>query len=112
MNTGLNIPSGWMFEDPFDNLATVAELEVPYLITHGSEDTYIMPEHGKRVFDAANEPKELYYVPGAAHGGSHLDAPDEYAGRGGRLAQRVSLSRDKALLCPHLQASSPWARPV
>jgi fermentation-respiration switch protein FrsA (DUF1100 family) len=79
LNTGLNIPSGWMFEDPFDNLATVAQLDVPYLITHGTEDTYIMPEHSERVFEAANEPKELYYVPGATHGGSHLDAPDEYA---------------------------------
>lgn len=79
LNTGLNIPSGWMFEDPFDNLGTVAQLNVPYLITHGAEDTYIAPEHSKRVYEAANEPKELYLVPGGTHGGSHLDAPEEYA---------------------------------
>ena len=79
LNTGLNIPSGWMFNDPFDNLTAVSQLDVPYLITHGEEDTYIVPEHGKRVYQAANEPKELYLVPGGTHGDTHEDAPEEYA---------------------------------
>lgn len=91
LNTGLNIPSGWMFNDPFDNLATVAQIQdVPYLITHGSEDTYIMPEHAKRVYEAANEPKELYFVPGGTHGDSHLDAPEEYQEKvGGWLSEHL-----------------------
>jgi fermentation-respiration switch protein FrsA (DUF1100 family) len=38
-------------------------------ITVGTEDTLTPPEMAKALFQDANQPKELYLVPGADHNG-------------------------------------------
>jgi pimeloyl-ACP methyl ester carboxylesterase len=39
----------------------------PLLIVHGDKDLYFPPEHARQLYMAANEPKELWLVPGMAH---------------------------------------------
>lgn len=46
---------------------TVAELNVPLLVIHGERDQLVPTEQGRAIFAAANEPKQLYTVPGAGH---------------------------------------------
>jgi fermentation-respiration switch protein FrsA (DUF1100 family) len=53
----------------FDNLSKVSSIQVPVFITVGTEDTLTPPEMAKALFQHANQPKELYLVPGADHYG-------------------------------------------
>jgi pimeloyl-ACP methyl ester carboxylesterase len=40
---------------------------VPLLIVHGDQDHYFPPEHARQLYMAANEPKELWLIPGMGH---------------------------------------------
>ncbi len=53
----------------------------PLLIIYGELDDYLPPDHPQRLFDAANEPKELWLAPGSAHAMARLDHPREYVQR-------------------------------
>lgn len=56
--------------EPLDEILvaeTVAELDVPLLVIHGEQDQLVPTEQGRAIFAAANEPKQLYTVPGAGH---------------------------------------------
>lgn len=79
LNFGMDNPDGWLFEDAFDNAGAASQLEVPYLILHGADDSYIKPEHAEIVYEAANEPKRLFLVPGADHAESATEHTDTYA---------------------------------
>src|SRR5580658_2356439 len=53
---------------------------VPLLVVHGDRDGYFPVDHAQRIFDAAEEPKELWIVPGFGHAES---------GAGPQLIERV-----------------------
>ena len=52
-------------ESPVEVAGRIAP--VPLLIVHGDRDTYFSLEHPEALYAAANEPKELWVVPGFAH---------------------------------------------
>ncbi|HJN72733.1 MAG TPA: alpha/beta hydrolase [Myxococcota bacterium] len=77
-NAGVAIPRPWMFEGEWDATAAAAKLdEVPYLVIHGAEDTYVRTEHARWLYAAAVEPKSLWLVPGGDHGPAS-DSPRHY----------------------------------
>jgi hypothetical protein len=53
--------------DRFPNLRHIREVECPVLVIHGTEDEVIAPWHGRRLFEAAPDPKQLLWVEGAGH---------------------------------------------
>jgi fermentation-respiration switch protein FrsA (DUF1100 family) len=53
----------------FDNLSKIDSVRVPVFITVGTEDTLTPPEMANALFQHANQPKQLYLVPGADHNG-------------------------------------------
>lgn len=50
----------------------------PILLIHGQEDEIVPARHAAMLFDAADEPKELWLVPGATHVGARMEDPDAY----------------------------------
>ncbi|MCA9897533.1 MAG: alpha/beta hydrolase [Ardenticatenaceae bacterium] len=46
---------------------TVTQLTMPLLLVHGEQDRLVPLAQGQAIFAAANEPKQLYTVPGAGH---------------------------------------------
>jgi pimeloyl-ACP methyl ester carboxylesterase len=50
---------------PDDAAALVAP--IPLLIVHGDKDQFFPVDHAERIYAAANEPKELWIVPGFGH---------------------------------------------
>jgi fermentation-respiration switch protein FrsA (DUF1100 family) len=46
----------------YDNLSNIAQANAPVLIVHSTDDEIIPFEHGKRLFEAAKEPKEFLQV--------------------------------------------------
>jgi hypothetical protein len=45
----------------------VTRIHIPLLLMHGTADPLIRPSYAHQVFDRANEPKELWMIPGATH---------------------------------------------
>jgi hypothetical protein len=62
----------------YDNLSRVRELGVPLLMVHGSRDSLVPIEQGRRVFEAAPEPKEFCVVPGAGHNDLYSVGGEDY----------------------------------
>jgi fermentation-respiration switch protein FrsA (DUF1100 family) len=53
----------------------------PILLTHGTLDEIVPLRHARLLFAAAEEPKELWIVPGAHHVGARDEDPDGYFDR-------------------------------
>ncbi len=48
-------------------LRDVAALHIPLLFLHGSDDSFVRYQYSKRLYDQANEPKDMLIVPRAHH---------------------------------------------
>jgi fermentation-respiration switch protein FrsA (DUF1100 family) len=53
--------------DKFRNIDKIKEVQCPILIIHGKDDRIVPFWHGKKLFEAANEPKLEFWVGGAGH---------------------------------------------
>jgi len=68
-------------KNKLDTVGKLPRVGCPVLVAHGDRDEIIPVEQGRRLFDAAPEPKRLQIVPGAGHndltavgGEKYLDA--------------------------------------
>lgn len=68
----------WRPKVPYDNLGKIDKVKVPVLVIHGNYDEIIPVEMGRRVFAAANSPKDLYIIPGAHHNDTYVVGGKEY----------------------------------
>lgn len=75
------IPLHWVARNGFRSVEKVARLELPKLFIHGTADTTVPLEIGRRLYQAAAEPKELYLVPDAGHNDIHVHGGEEYLRR-------------------------------
>ncbi len=53
----------------------------PVLLLQGGADTAISPESGQLLYDAAGEPKELWYEPELGHAAFDTEFPGEFEDR-------------------------------
>lgn len=74
------LPVRAMARSRFPSLQRIATLRTPVLIIHGRDDTTIPPAHGRRLFDAAREPKTLLEVPGGHDDAFEVGAREYEAG--------------------------------
>jgi fermentation-respiration switch protein FrsA (DUF1100 family) len=58
---------------PADAAARIAP--IPLLIVHGDSDEFFPVDHAEQIYAAANEPKELWIVPGFGHAESAATLP-------------------------------------
>ncbi len=63
---------GWLPLQPlitqrFDAARHIADVSVPVLVVHGSEDSLISPELGRALFERAPSPKRFVLVQGGSH---------------------------------------------
>ena len=68
---------------PVKVIAAIAP--TPVLIITGEGDALIPADNGRRLYAAAKEPKELWVIAGADHGGTLAAAGDEYEKRVGEF---------------------------
>jgi fermentation-respiration switch protein FrsA (DUF1100 family) len=61
------VPVGWLLRDNFDSLHKIKDVHMPLLLLHGELDQVVPVRFGKKLFDAANEPKQLVTLPEAGH---------------------------------------------
>jgi len=98
-------PEGWKLipVPPAEAAAKISP--VPLLIVHGDQDPYFPPEHGRQIYLAAREPKQLWLVPGMGHAESACteDLVD-------RIARWLTeATQDSATPRPISQATTPDA---
>jgi pimeloyl-ACP methyl ester carboxylesterase len=62
----------------YDNLAKAPKLKVPLLLLHGDRDRIVPFEQGRRVFEAAPEPKRFYAIAGADHNDTYVTGGTPY----------------------------------
>lgn len=67
--------------DTLKPAAAVTKVHAPLLLIAGGADRHATPAEMTRIFAAANEPKELWIVPGAGHADFYRFAPAEYERR-------------------------------
>ncbi len=70
-------PNHWIMKNRFPSIERIRQHIGPVVIAHGMEDEVIAPQHGKRLFELANEPKLFHQIPTR----KHMDLPttDYYA---------------------------------
>jgi fermentation-respiration switch protein FrsA (DUF1100 family) len=61
------LPFHFLVRNRYDSLTRVKEVHRPLLILHGDMDQTVPLSQGKKLFEAANEPKRFQLLPGAAH---------------------------------------------
>ncbi len=64
--------------DRFPNLRHIRQVHVPVLVIHGTADAVIPVSHGRRLYDAASNPKQALWVEGAGHNDLFLVAGQRY----------------------------------
>jgi fermentation-respiration switch protein FrsA (DUF1100 family) len=67
-NTAL--PVRWLLSQKFDSIDKIADINMPLLIVHGTEDRYVPSRFSEELYAAAQEPKKLLLVPGGTHNNS------------------------------------------
>lgn len=60
-------PARWLVLDRFDSLSKIGRVGMPVLVLHGANDPITPAAFGRRVFEAAAEPKALRVFPDAGH---------------------------------------------
>jgi fermentation-respiration switch protein FrsA (DUF1100 family) len=62
------IPVRWLLTDRFDALSKIGAIHAPILVMLGGEDVIVPMRFGRRLFEAANAPKQLWIAPEGGHG--------------------------------------------
>lgn len=62
----------------FDSLSRIGRIDAPLLMLHGSADTTVPVELGRRLRDAAAPGVRWVEVPGGSHSRLHSEAPEAY----------------------------------
>ncbi len=70
--------SGFLFKTRFDSLEKIGRSRAAVLILHGDADEVVPYEHGRRLWEAASEPKAFYTIVGAHHNDTYFVGGPEY----------------------------------
>jgi fermentation-respiration switch protein FrsA (DUF1100 family) len=68
------VPVSLLLWDRYDSAAIVGRLAAPLLVVAGSRDRIVPPDHSRRLFEAAPQPKRMVVLDGADHNDHELHA--------------------------------------
>ena len=71
-------PVGRLIRTRYDTLAKVPKLTLPLLVLHGERDDIVPFAQGRRVFEAAGGPKQIFAIPGAGHNDTYVTGGAAY----------------------------------
>ncbi len=61
------LPAKGLVLDKWDSMAHIGRIQAPLLVVHGARDKTVPTRYGRRLFEAAPEPKELFILENGAH---------------------------------------------
>ena len=83
------IPIRWFISVKYDALSRIKDITIPKLIIHSEDDEIIPFQHGKRLYEAAPEPKEFFPMRGGHNDAVYLSMEN--------FAQRIDAFLQKYL---------------
>lgn len=60
-------PVRWLIWDHFDSVKKIGGIALPILLIHGERDRVVPVKFGRKLLEAANQPKQGIFVPQASH---------------------------------------------
>ena len=72
------LPVGPLITQRFESVSRVAGIGSPLLVVHGAQDQLIPPELGRRLFEAAANPKLFIEVEGGSHHNTNAVGQPQY----------------------------------
>jgi hypothetical protein len=72
------VPLGPLLRTRYDCLEKVRRLTCPLLVIHGDEDRLVPYSQGRRLFEAAKQPKTFYTVRSAGHNDTYIVGGEAY----------------------------------
>ena len=72
------LPISGLITQRFESVQKVAHIGSPLLVVHGSEDRLILPSLGRKLYEAAQEPKRFVMVEGGTHHNTNDLGQDQY----------------------------------
>jgi fermentation-respiration switch protein FrsA (DUF1100 family) len=85
------LPLKWLIKIKYDALSKIKDIRIPKLIIHSEDDEIIPFKQGKKLFEAAPEPKEFYPMRGG-HNEAILLAREDFMNKIDVFLQKHSLS--------------------
>ena len=83
------LPVARLMQTRLDSAAKIVSYHGPLLMFHGDHDQIIPIQFGRRLFDAANEPKRFVVMPGHDHNDPH---PASFLSRAGRILRPFEMT--------------------
>ncbi len=71
-------PVGSLIRTRYDTLGKIPRLKMPLFVLHGERDDIVPLAQGRRVFEAAPQPKRFFTIPTAGHNDTYLGGGDAY----------------------------------
>jgi hypothetical protein len=73
-------PAGWLVRNHYDSISRIRQLNVPLLVLHGDQDETVPISQGRKLYEAANQPKRFQTLEGAAHNDTFEVGGEQYWG--------------------------------
>lgn len=61
------MPVSLLLKDRYDNLSKMKDIKMPLIVAHGDKDSVVPYAFGKKLYDAAAEPKTMITIQGGGH---------------------------------------------
>lgn len=90
------LPVGLVMSVRLDNMGRVGEVTVPVLVIHGERDSVIPFGMGKKVYEAAPEPKAFLPVAGGDHSDCYVVGGEGYWSAWKRLLDQAEIQNPKS----------------
>lgn len=101
------LPIGSFLQTKYDTLSKIGQVRAPLLIVHGENDEIVPSQHGRRLFEAAREPKEFYSIKGAHHNDLYLVGGQAYLETLNRFLSRVTKGEPPRAPAPRPAGDTP-----
>jgi fermentation-respiration switch protein FrsA (DUF1100 family) len=72
------LPVKFLVRSKFNSIDKIPLVAMPKLFVHGTQDSIVPFSMGRKLFDAAREPKEFLKIPNADHNDNHIVGAEEY----------------------------------
>lgn len=71
------LPARLLCKFKYDTAGSIARISCPVIVAHSPQDTIVPPRHGRKLFEAAPDPKHFVEFPGG-HNAGGLDSDKAY----------------------------------
>ena len=72
------IPLGWAIRSKLDAINKVPELKLPKLFLHGDRNEIVPFDLGRKLYEAAADPKNFHIIRGAGHNDTYIMGGRDY----------------------------------